>query len=284
MDKSRRIDRTESRFRVIAAIAVCCLAAAGEKKPMHPPLPAPSVTPTQGEAVIPPSPPQSAPRIIAPRLDEAPAPGKGRLDLIFSGNRRWCTFPDDRPIKPPEDPRKPVIPGHENEVTTFGYQFTAAAIERGAPDRPIMLFESPVFRTAQLMPAVKLGGLPGPHKVQIGPSMGSQPRSDRGRLFNSGATEVPRWDESDRCTTLPERFEFDLAPGTYDLYLAFDILGREGGWLHRTSDYLTDVAVEAGRTTLVNAVADMPGGPERRLSLDKASLLPAGESAGADGP
>jgi len=121
---------------------------------------------------------------------------------------------------------KPVIPGHENEITTFGYEFTAAAIERGAPDRPIMLFESPSFA-----PRTHAGGQA---RRPSRPAQGSD-RSLDGRAAPLGARQAAQqrrdggaaWDESDRCTTLPERFEFDLAPGTYDLFLAFDILGRE---------------------------------------------------------
>lgn len=224
------------------------------------------------------------PRIIAPHLSEKPEPGKGRLSVVFSGNRRWCTFPDDRPIKPPEDPRRPSLPGHKNEVYTFGYQFTVAGIKRGAPDRPLMLFESPVVRTAQMMPAAKAGGPPGPHKVAVGPSVGAQSRYERSKPLESGATLVPVWQEAGRCTTLPDRFDFDLDPGSYDLYVAFDLLGREGGWGHRTVDYLIEVPVEAGRATRLDAVADMPGGTERQLSLQKASLLPPSQVPGADGP
>ena len=43
------------------------------------------------------------------------------------------------------------------EVYTFGYQFTIAAVERSHPDETLLLFESPVFRTAEMRQAAKLG-------------------------------------------------------------------------------------------------------------------------------
>src|SRR2546425_11438407 len=61
-------------------------------------------------------------RIVAASLPLEPASGKGRLTLALSGDHLWCTYPDDRPIKPPEDPRKSPRDQRQTEVFTFGYQ------------------------------------------------------------------------------------------------------------------------------------------------------------------
>src|SRR5713226_7464557 len=64
-------------------------------------------SPPSGSSVAGAAPAPSTAAIIAPpTLPEQPAAGKGRLTILFSGNRRWCTFPDDRTVKPPPDPRK----------------------------------------------------------------------------------------------------------------------------------------------------------------------------------
>src|SRR5437773_1139599 len=61
------------------------------------------------------SPQSEGARIIALGLPDEPAAGKGRLTLLFSGDHRWCTYPDDRPIKPPEDPRRAERDQKRNE-------------------------------------------------------------------------------------------------------------------------------------------------------------------------
>src|SRR5688572_15228668 len=57
-------------------------------------------SPPAPEATTPP--PARPPEIRAPALPDSPAAGKGRLALHVGGNRRWCTFPDDRLVRPPE--------------------------------------------------------------------------------------------------------------------------------------------------------------------------------------
>ena len=243
-----------------------------------------SQAPEQESQPIQPPPALGGARIVAASLPPEPAAGKGRLTLALSGDHLWCTNPDDRLIKPPEDPRKSDRDQRRTEVFTFGYQFTIAAIKRGAPQRPIMLFESPMIRTASLRPAFKLGIPPPSRKGMVGPSVGMTPR---GGVRGSGTdpeSPVPYWDDQNRCVTLPERFDFDLEPGTYDIYAAFDVMSREGAWVHRTSDYLTDVPVEAKRHTSLQGTASMSGPSGRELSLQSASLQPAGAGTEPTGP
>lgn len=223
-------------------------------------------------------------RMLVPALPAKPVPGKGRLTMLFSGDRHWCTYPDDRLIKPLPEPREGKHQQQKkNEVFTFGYQFTIAAIKRGAPDKPLMLFESPFFQTASLRPAYKLGvGRPSP-KVLVGPSVGMHPRVRPGTIEDPDSL-VPYWEERNRCVTIPERFDFDLDPGTYDVYVAFDVMSQGSTWVHRTADYLTDVPVEEDRQTHLKATATMSGPSGRDLSLLGASLQPSGQETGAEGP
>jgi len=65
------------------------------------------------------------------------------------------------------------------------------------------------------------------------PQAGPQVLSDLGTgkpstILETPATLVPFWMEQYRCTTLTERFEFDLDPGVYDIYIAFDLMIATG--------------------------------------------------------
>jgi hypothetical protein len=226
--------------------------------------------------------PISTPTIVAPTLPEAPATGKGRVTLVIDGNRRWCTRPDDRPVKSPET--RAGGPRKAGEVVTFGYRFSIAGVSRANPDLALLLFESPVYQTATWLPAGKVGAAAKPRgssSHEIVPEVGP------GRTRNPGmspSTLVAHWQEINRCASLPPRFEFDLEPGTYDLYLAFDLLMKDGSWMHRSTGYLTDIPVEKTRQTQVDGLIDMGQGNRREVSLEKATLLPKGNAAGASGP
>lgn len=208
------------------------------------------------------APPPSQPvSIQAPSLPEKPAAGMGRLRIDVDGSRRWCTFPDDRVVKPPTKPGGPV---NRNPVYTFGYMFTVAAVNRARPAETLMLFESPVIRTAVLRQAAKLG------KGQAAPSnhppvVGEAPERITMKKKEDPTAMVPFWQEEYRCTTLPQVFDFDLAPGTYDVYLAFDILLRSGNWTHRSTAYATDVTISEGIGTRLQATAGMQSGGRREL-------------------
>jgi len=211
-------------------------------------------------------PPALPPSIQAASLPSAPAAHKGRMSLVFEGNRRWCTFPDDRVVTPPAGLTSHGAKPDRNAVYTFGYKFTVAAVARARPDETLLLFESPVFRTAVYRQAAKVGkGVP---KTQTGPMVGQQQEQVQLNLSRIDPSSfIPWWQEQYRCTTLPEIIDLDLDPGTYDVYMAFDILLKSGNWTHRTMGFGTDIAVEAGRTTRVDARANMAAGARRDLEI-----------------
>ncbi len=228
------------------------------------------------------APPVRGPVPIRPlRATPVPPEGRGRLSITFDGNRRWCTFPDDRlqrsPIKVPRGPKG------RRDVFTFGYQFSVAAVKHSQPDTTLLLYSSAVIRTASLRQAAKLGRgqVPGrsntrnPNVVGGGDTLGSR------RTRESPAALVPYWDEAQRCATVGEQFDFDLEPGRYDVYLSFDLMLRSGTWIHRTYAYLTDIEIAEGSRTLVDGVIDMGGGGRRDLRLRSASIGPLPEQGAA---
>jgi len=98
-------------------------------------------------------------------------------------------------------------------------------------------------------------------------------------------TLVPRWQEEYRCVTLPERMDFDLDPGTYDIYLAFDVLSRQNSWAHRSSGYLTDVPVEKARRTRLDGLVNLGTGSERQVEIESSTIEPdTAATPGASGP
>src|SRR6266571_5188474 len=271
---------------ILGLLGLVCLAAGPARTGSPASSPSPSASPeAPAEGSV--SRPLAAAAMVPPALPAKPGTGKGRLLIVLSGNRRWCTFPDDRVLKPAENPRESLKRGRrKEEVYTFGYKFTISTIKRGGDGQPLMLFESPVVRTATWMPAGKLGRGQGERKPVIGPGVGANPIAPRPSADMEGpATLVPHWDGGSRCTLLPEEFDFDLDPGVYDVYAAFDEMGRKGGWEHRTTGYLTDVTIEAGRRTRLEGIANMLGVSERELSFESATLLPEGTgTSGATGP
>jgi hypothetical protein len=217
------------------------------------------------------TPPGGAVAIQAARLDGPPAAGMGRMTLALAGNRRWCTYPDDRVIQQPgrEQPKRPGEAARD-KVFTFGYQFTIAAVERSRPAETLLLFESPVYRTAVMRPAGKIGR--GAPKPPAGPTIGS--RGDVVELHpgqETPVTLVPLWQERYRCTTVPEAFDFDLEPGTYDVYMAFDILLKSGSWTHRSVGFATDIPVRGAEVTRVDGRVEMLAGGRRTVDLTEAA-------------
>lgn len=266
---TRNGEKTKSRGRAWRRLVVCAGVAvavvtvgAGIAIAAHP---APSPTP----APVPPVP--HAPEIRANQIPVSPAAGKGRIVLAIGGNRKWCTYPDDRLMKPEPKPGQTI---DRHAVFTYGYKFSISAVRRGQADLPLMLYESPTFRTATLLPAAKLGR--GKKPATGGPVITSEEEHGPHSATPIGPdTLVPRWEEINRCVTLPEEMDFDLDPGTYDVYMAFDIMGREGGWVHRSMGHITDVPVEASRNTRLDGVINMASGADRQVDIDNATLEPA---------
>lgn len=225
--------------------------------------------------------------IQAPPAPPDPPAGKGRVSLSLEGNRRWCTFPDDRVMRPPARPAAPARRGtdRDKEIFTFGYQFVAAAVKRGAAEVPLMLYESPIFRTASWRPISKVAPQ-STAKPKSGQMVAPEGTSEAPKALRSAPDRlVPYWHDVNRCATLPSTMEFDLEPGTYDLYIAFDLLNRQGGWVHRSTAYLTDVPVKARARTRVDGRIHMAGGGEREVELFAAALETAGAGAtGAGAP
>ncbi|HEV8120962.1 MAG TPA: hypothetical protein VGQ67_08195 [Candidatus Polarisedimenticolia bacterium] len=250
---------------------------AGTPPPPPPPAgdePAPDA---DAQALLSSPPPVQPPIIESAVLPPQPPAGKGRIAIAVGGTRRWCTFPDDRVVKPPEGPHTQKTPGNRNPVYTFGYQFTIAAVERSHPQETILLFASPVFRTAVMRQAAKLGrGQKPPPKA---PTIGAEP--DKISLQpESPLAIVPLWQEEYRCVTLPESLSFDVDPGTYDVYMAFDIMLRSGGWSHRSVAFATDVGVAEGGAQRLDATVSVVAGGRRDVEL-KSAASPTPAPAGA---
>lgn len=213
----------------------------------------------------------------APALGVKVPEGKARMSIYFSGNRRWCTYPDDRVVRNPTDDTRKASP-RDREVYTFGYKFSIAAVDRGDPSATLMLFESPLVRTASFRQAAKLGR--GKTPPPVGPSLGGAGR--RKNPQDAPNAMVPYWDEKYRCARVAEQFDFDLDPGVYDVYLAFDLLNRSGGWVHRSTGYLTGIEVEEKRITRVDGVVNITPDKGRQVDLLSSVLLPQTEAAASD--
>ena len=265
-----------------AMLAAVCVSSAGAAaashgaapaaKPAAPP-PAPAPGAEESPAV------QGGLEFRAPVLASLPAAGKGRLSLVLEGNRRWCTYRDDRVARPPEmkNQRSGVPPPAHDEILTFGYQFTIAAVERTHPGETLMLFESPIIRTAVMREAAKLGrGIPSSVKTPQVPDPDDAKKKAPDHEMPS--TLVPMWQEQFRCAKVPETIDFDLDPGIYDVYMAFDILLRSGAWAHRSVAFETDVVVRADATTRLDGVVNMSGGARRDVRLSPASPAPEGSA------
>src|SRR5262245_10643403 len=224
------------------------------------------------EAVVPPvatpqqeaPPPQMRPPEIPPQiLQPEPAAGRGRLALMIGGNRRWCTYPDDRLARPPQPPGTFQ---RRTEVFTFGYQFSVAAVKRGQADEPVMLYASPIYSTASWIAASKVGKdqkRPAPGHPMMAPEGDPAPKSKQ--KPTGPDTPVPMWHEQNRCVTMPERMDFDLDPGIYDVYMAFDVLSRDNAWSHRSVGYLTEIPIEAARRTRLDGTVNLGGGSDCQL-------------------
>ena len=104
------------------------------------------------------------------------------------------------------------------------------------------------------------------------------PSGEHSGVFRSRetpATIVPYWEDNKRCAIVGEQFDFDLDPGIYDVYIAFDLMMQSGNWVHRSYGYLTDIHVKEGRRTMVDGIIDMRGGGNRSVDLRNFTVLAA---------
>jgi hypothetical protein len=76
--------------------------------------------------------------------------------------------------------------------------------------------------------------------------------------------------------------QFDLDPGTYDVYIAFDILNRENTWVHRSTGYLTDIPVEIARRTRLDGLINLGAGSERQVEIQGSAIEP--DATASPGP
>ena len=273
---ARNVAHKGRRHRGELAVAVLLLAVLGVEPATLPEASAADASSLPPESMVPPAP--RPPEIRAPGVPATPAPGQGRLALHIGGNRRWCTFPDDRLLRPEEQPGRLE---KRNEVFTFGYKFTLAAVKRGDADTVVMLFESPAYRTASWRPASKVAAnLKAAPRATIIVPEGEANRRPR-QMPKSPETMVALWEPQNRCVGFPEEMNFDLDAGTYDIYAAFDLLKGDGTWVHRTTGFLTDVPVEAARRTRLDGLINMGSGSERQVEFLSSSLEP---DPGAPGP
>src|SRR5207249_3693967 len=183
---------------------------------------------------------------------------------------------------PPERPS--LNEEKKEEVYTFGYRFSISAVKRGSAATPLVLFESPIYRTAEwrLASKVGLGTTPGVTGPKVGVP-GQQVRKP-GSMTKGYNARVPFWNEAYRCVTFPEEMDFDLDPGTYDVYIAFDLLNREGGWAHRMNSFLTDIPIEATHRTRLDGTISAGSGAQRQVELEGSTVESTGDPAAGAGP
>src|SRR2546426_713127 len=150
----------------------------------------------------------------------------------------------------------------------------------GAAEAPV----PPPVRPPEIPPLLRQP-LPAPRKGRPAITIDGNRRWGPGGPPKGPDTPVPFWHEVYRCVTMPEHMDFDLDPGTYDVYMAFDLLNRDGGWVHRSIGYLTDIRVEAARRTRLDGMINLARGADRQVELQSAAIEPeATASPAAPGP
>src|SRR5262245_2443667 len=137
-----------------------------------------------------------------------------------------------------------------------------------------MLHPSPFYGTATWIAASKIGQ--GQLKTPAGrPTIVPEGSPPKAKQKPAGPdTPVPMWHEQNRCVTMPERMDFDLEPGTYDVYMAFDVLSRDNSWVHRSVGYLTEIPIEAARRTRLDGTVNLAGGSDRQVELLNSVIEP----------
>ena len=174
----------------------------------------------------------------------------GTLLLSLSGDRKFCVNRNELDLA--ESARKPREQRTGPVITTMGYKYQISVSRRGGSG-VTKLFESPLIRTAYWETPKKSQEPPQPR-------LPTEKELKKMQQHTYGTNKTIRWIAENTCTTLLPEYRFPLAPGRYDVYLGFDLLGINGQWVPLESDFVTNLIVETGKTSRVEAKVDHSGG------------------------
>lgn len=199
------------------------------------------------------APQANPPQPEAPQATEAaPSPpakaDEGTLLVKLAGNRQFCVQRNELAIS---DRGKTREQRNTPAITTMGYKYQFSVSRRGGSG-VVKLLESPTIRTTYFEEPKKGNELPQPRLPT------QQEMKHPQQKF--GSKKMPRWIAQNTCTTLLPEYRFPLAPGRYDVYLGFDLLAVNGQWVPLESDFVTNLTVEAGKTSRVDGRVDYAAG------------------------
>jgi len=186
------------------------------------------------------------------------SPSDGTLIVQVLGNRKFCVKRNELDVA--ESSTKPEGQHHTPSITTMGYKYQISVSRRGDPGITKLL-ESPVIRTLYWESKKKEQGLPQPRL----PDENDLKKAESGQTYTTHKTA--KWIAENACTTLLPEYGFPLAPGRYDVYLGFDLLGVNGQWVPLLSDFITNLSIETGKKAQVVAQVDSAG-PRRTVKLE----------------
>jgi len=178
----------------------------------------------------------------------APAHPGGTLLVSLSGNRQFCVQRNELSIS--ESTRKQRSHRNIPTITTMGYKYQISVSRRGGTG-VTKLFESPMIRTTYWEEKKKSKELPQPR-------LATEKEMQSGQTY--GSNKIPRWMPNNSCTTLQPEYKFPLQPGRYDVYLGFDLLSVNGQWVPLESDFITNLIIEMGKLSRVDAKVDTTSG------------------------
>ncbi len=190
------------------------------------------------------------PAAAAPAPQTKPAsPEDGTLLLTLAGNRQFCVARNELEIS--ESARLTRDQRNNPLITTMGYKYQISVSRRGGTG-VTKLLESPMIRTTYWEEQKKSQELPQPRL----PTEKDLKKSKK----SFGTNKIPRWMPQNDCTTLLSEYRFPLGPGRYDVYLGFDLLAINGQWVPLESDFITNLSIEMGKTSRVEAKVDTTKG------------------------
>jgi hypothetical protein len=184
----------------------------------------------------------------APQTEPA-SPEDGTLLLKLAGNRQFCVVRNEVEIS--ESTRLMRDQRNNPLITTMGYKYQISVSRRGGTG-VTKLLESPMIRTTYWEEQKKSQEPPQPRL----PTEKDLKKSKK----SFGTNKTPRWMPENDCTTLLPEYRFPLGPGRYDVYLGFDLLAINGQWVPLESDFITNLSIEMGKTSRVEAKVDTTKG------------------------